>query len=100
MTLSGRGAGFGPVGAQALALGKVRRLKHPFFLHHKLLEGHAGDLEVLADVGDFDGVWPDAFHCYNGALHNKSFSDEKRIGMVAAITDFLLAESFVVRSVT
>jgi hypothetical protein len=67
---------------------RCKRLKHPSFLYHKILEGHAGDLEVLADVGNFDGVRPEAFHGHDCALRHKSFGDEKRISMIPAPQNF------------
>jgi len=45
---------------------------------------------MLADIGDFDGVRPDSLHGHDSALHDKGFSDDKCVGMVAAFQQLLL----------
>ena len=84
MVLSGRQVDFGPKGAQAGAMGNFRRLKSPALGFHEFFERHAGDPEVLADIGDFGGVRLEALHRHGRALHDEGFRDDKCVSVVPA----------------
>ena len=76
-----------------LGLLRFGRLKLPAFALHKIFERHAGNVEVLADIRNFDGVRPDLLHCHDSTLRNKGLGDDERVGMTAALQKFPLLDA-------